>query len=176
MIIKAVNVELDEHYFRWLKSSRGDAATHSEVVMVLPRPGQRILTLTKSFYPEGTYSLPSGGIEHGETPEAAFAREVAEETGLDIRVCHQIGRIEHHCVSGDESLGFVSHLLLGTESCEPARTRDASEHISGYLDASAAEMRKLAEHMRGLTGRWAGFGRFRATALDLVADCVPLTS
>ena len=84
MIVKSVKVELDAHYFNWLMAARGETDTRSEVIMVLPRPNGRVLTLTKSFYPTGTYNLPSGGIQPGETPEQAFLREVAEETGLHV--------------------------------------------------------------------------------------------
>lgn len=34
----------------------------------------------------GTWFLPGGGVEHGEAPEAAVVREVAEETGYRCRV------------------------------------------------------------------------------------------
>ncbi len=33
----------------------------------------------------GFWTLPGGGIEHGEHPEAAMVREVWEETGLNVR-------------------------------------------------------------------------------------------
>jgi ADP-ribose pyrophosphatase YjhB (NUDIX family) len=34
---------------------------------------------------EGSWTLPGGGIEFGESPEAAVVREVEEETGLKVR-------------------------------------------------------------------------------------------
>jgi ADP-ribose pyrophosphatase YjhB (NUDIX family) len=34
----------------------------------------------------GAWSLPGGGIRHGERPAAALVREVAEETGLDAEI------------------------------------------------------------------------------------------
>lgn len=169
MIVESATVELDRHYFDYLRSARGERTTHAEVVMILPRPGRRVLTLRKSFYPEGTYNLPSGGIEPGETPELAFVREVAEETGLDAGLERQIVRLERRCTFGDQVLDFVSHFCLGTETSEEARPADPDECISDYRDASAADLHAFAEHLRGLRGRWAGFGRFRAAAMEFAA-------
>lgn len=170
MILKSISVEVDKEYLDYMRTSRGDMDTRSEVVMVLARPGGKALTLTKSFYPSGTYNLPSGGIHPGETPEEAFAREVDEETSLPIVAQSPIARIEHQLIFGSEIVRFTSYVVLGTESSETPQPRDEGENISGYRDAGIEDLRRFAEQMRSFTGRWLGFGRFRATALELVAD------
>ena len=42
---------------------------------------------------DGRWSLPKGGIEKGERPEAAALREIAEETGLPINQLRLLQRL-----------------------------------------------------------------------------------
>jgi len=42
---------------------------------------------------DGRWSLPKGGIEKGERPEAAALREIAEETGLPINQLRLLRRL-----------------------------------------------------------------------------------
>ncbi|TBL80009.1 NUDIX hydrolase [Paenibacillus thalictri] len=49
----------------------------------------------------GLYKLPGGGIEAGESKEAAFLREIKEETGFDARIVHELGVIEEHKFRND---------------------------------------------------------------------------
>jgi len=41
----------------------------------------------------GTWSVPGGRVEPGETDEAAVVREMLEETGLHVRVERMVGEV-----------------------------------------------------------------------------------
>jgi 8-oxo-dGTP diphosphatase len=52
----------------------------------------RVLLIRRGFEPfAGSYALPGGFVEIGETTEASCRREVKEETGLDVRDLKLIG-------------------------------------------------------------------------------------
>ncbi len=167
MRVQRTIVRVDEDFFDYMAARKGSL---SEVVMILPRPAGKVITLTKKFYPDGLYNLPSGRMEVGESYREAFAREVAEETGLDATFESVIGRIDHTITCDKGQMNFTSYLILGTESSQAPRSSDSSEQIAGYRDASADDIRELAQQMKSLDGKWRSFGRFRAAALEFTAD------
>ncbi|MDP9314408.1 MAG: NUDIX hydrolase [Chloroflexota bacterium] len=72
---------------------------HSVIIIPLSPSGQTLL-LQQYRYPTGQHSweFPMGGIDQGETPEAAARRELLEETQLAVIELEQIGH--YHAVPG----------------------------------------------------------------------------
>lgn len=64
----------------------------------------------------GSWTIPGGRCRPGEPPEAACVREVAEETGLAVRVLEWAGRVERDAPDGSVYVidDFVCALAGGT--------------------------------------------------------------
>lgn len=64
------------------------------VYALLPRGGRVLLTFQSAPVPE--LQLPGGGIDRGESPLRALAREVLEETGWRISAPRLLGRYRQY--------------------------------------------------------------------------------
>ncbi|WP_231123534.1 NUDIX hydrolase [Nocardioides sambongensis] len=63
------------------------------------RDDQILLTRTSDLAPNpGTWHLPGGGIDHGESPTDTVVRELAEECGLEGTVGSLLTVVDHHFV------------------------------------------------------------------------------
>jgi ADP-ribose pyrophosphatase YjhB (NUDIX family) len=61
----------------------------------------RLLVVQRANEPgRGLWSLPGGRVEPGEDDPAAVAREVAEETGLEVMVGRFVGEVERDGPNG----------------------------------------------------------------------------
>jgi ADP-ribose pyrophosphatase YjhB (NUDIX family) len=64
-------------------------------------PEGRLLVVLRSYEPAaGTWSLPGGRVDPGETREQACIREVREETGLVVAVRRHVGTVERYGPAG----------------------------------------------------------------------------
>jgi ADP-ribose pyrophosphatase YjhB (NUDIX family) len=87
--------------------------------------GARVLLIKRANEPsKGEWSLPGGAVEVGESLAAALAREVREETCLDVTVGpvvevldrirrDDVDRVEYHYVIVD----YLCHPHGGTATC-----------------------------------------------------------
>ena len=168
-------LEVSRRYLLDLLETIERTGSAQEVVIVVPRPSGKVLLHTKSFYPRGTYRLPTGRVLPNEPPDDAFRREFREEFGQEGRIDRRLGVLYCKLVSGDDSVEFTSYVYLAREMAEEPRPEDGGEQITGFIETPINELRAVADKLRKLSGTWRDWGRFRAIAHEFVADALSPT-
>lgn len=95
--------------------------------------GGLVLIKRKSPPYQGCYALPGGFVEIGESTEDAVAREVKEETGLDIEILKLIGIYDNPARDPRGHVVSICYLCAG-----------AGNLVSGS-DANSAEVFSLED-------------------------------
>ncbi|MDM7916230.1 MAG: NUDIX hydrolase [Candidatus Eisenbacteria bacterium] len=132
----------------------------AEIVLVVPRPGAKVLLHSKDFYPAGLYRLPTGGLHKREPIADGLRREGLEETGNALAPKRFLFAIEYtwdYSAKRFESFGFLMEAAEG-----PIISQDAEERILGFLDADRVALERYTRQLEGLSGRWSAWGKFRA--------------
>jgi mutator protein MutT len=123
---------------------------------VIVHRGRVVLVRRRQEPLAGQWSLPGGAVELGETLEACVAREMLEETGLEVEVgpvievldritCDEDGRVRYHFVLVDYLCWRIAgELRPGSDVDEAALVAPAD--LAGYAltpTASAIVARAL---------------------------------
>jgi NAD+ diphosphatase len=116
------------------------------VVIMLATDGDRLLLGRAPGWPPRRYSALAGFVEPGETLEEAVAREIAEESGIDVGAPRYIS---------SQPWPFPSSLMLGFiapwEAGEPAAGEDEVEDVRWFSRDEVAAA--AAEDVDGWGGR-----------------------
>ncbi|WP_309399659.1 NUDIX hydrolase [Cerasicoccus maritimus] len=143
---------------KWLYCSRKQqpgATRSADAVMVVPfvrtPVGVKLIAVREFRIPLGGYqiALPAGLLDEGETPEAAAARELLEETGYEVTDVLDVSPVLPSSAGlTDETFQyvFVEAKAVGAQQLE------ATEAIE-VLAVTLAELRELLHTPEHICGR-----------------------
>lgn len=89
-----------------------DAPVGVVLVVVHNTSGEIVMT-RQPQWPEGFWGLVAGFVEDGERAEVAAAREVKEETGLDVQIDGFLGTYTDPRIPGRLMIAFSARVLGG---------------------------------------------------------------
>jgi NAD+ diphosphatase len=124
----ALEARTDERSKRCLRCASEYFPRVSPAIIVLVEDGPRLLMTRQTRFPPGMYALVAGFVDPGETLEACVAREVREETGVEIADVAYFGSqpwpFPHQIMVGFTARYAGGELCVDTRELEDARWFD----------------------------------------------------
>jgi ADP-ribose pyrophosphatase YjhB (NUDIX family) len=115
----------------------------------------QVWVMTKESFPQGLYSLPTGGIRHGESIVTALRRVQAEEIGLEARLQRFLAVIRYEPASAVGSRKavpcFVSYVFLLEQVNGGEPEVPGGPTTLGFKTAEPEELLEMAEKWRVLS-------------------------
>ncbi len=126
--------------FEMLQASMKDGR-NSDVTMFIFKD-DKVIVISKPWYPEGLYRAPSGGIKPGEDIEFTAKREAYEETGTEIALEKYVLRIQVTFICNEKKREWTSHVFTACYLAGELRPVDTGE-IKKVIQMSLDELSSL---------------------------------
>ncbi len=159
-------------YLRTIKTQRRPG----EVCMVVRRPTGALLVSRKTFYPPGSYRLPTGGVHRGEAILTALLRETEEETNLSVRVRRFLAVARYQPPDAPAPVDYATFAFLLDEVSGTLQSNNPHERLEAYREIALDALPALADELDSLEDTpsdaleesYRAWGRFRAPTHRLV--------
>lgn len=145
------------HAVRYWTSLRTSSIQGVRVILVKDRS----VILVTHWYAPWTWTLPGGGVNKNETPEAAAIREVKEETGFDVKsLAGEIGKYKGTWGRGDMVMVYYTGDFEGSLTLTPnieimGRSWFDIDNLPEELSpANRRRIEAYRDGARGEVGKW----------------------
>ena len=167
--IEKYTLQLEDGYFsHWEKTLVKEKNRRGEVAMAIRNPKGQILLHTKSYYPDGAFRIPTGGVKIDEPVANALKRELFEETGFSENKASMLAIVLFEFKNKNKSLPFASYLyLIDVGEGEP-KVQDAGEEISSFKWVDRKGLEQTVQQLKSLSNTWAHWGMVRAIPHEIL--------
>jgi 8-oxo-dGTP diphosphatase len=117
------------------------------VVWRKAQTGVEVLMIHRPSYDDWTF--PKGKSDPGESLQATAVREIAEETGLRVRLGHPLGELSYPIAAGTKTVSYWCARTVGDEG--PFEPNDEVDEIR-WVGLSGVEALLTYEHDETLLG------------------------
>ena len=145
------------HAVRYWTSFRTSSIQGVRIILVKDRS----VVLVTHWYAPWTWTLPGGGVNKNETPEAAAIRETKEETGFEVKsLAGEIGKYKGTWGRGDMVMVFYTGDFEGSLALTPnieimGRSWFDIDNLPEELSpANRRRIEAYRDGVRGEVGKW----------------------
>lgn len=165
--LQQVTVAVAPQQVNWIAQEQGRQA---EVIFVLRNDADEVLLVNKTSYPTGTFRLPTGGLNTGETPQEAAIREIYEETGYRVAEPRLLGVVDYtmHWTDQPGDAAFVSYVFTAAVDRAQIPSAVHAGEVDDFRWVPAQDLEVVATHLRNLPPDWVYWGRFRAVSYEFI--------
>ncbi|MCB2230428.1 NUDIX hydrolase [bacterium] len=107
---RTFGIAVNETEFKRIRDSQIDGRNHDVTIYI--RKENQVAVIAKHIYPPDLYRAPSGGLKPGEDFHVGAYREVAEETGCEVKLTDYVLRTSVAFTLGSQMIFWRSFVFL----------------------------------------------------------------